>query len=897
MNWTIFTYGNGEFLQMIFNGIAMMFGGNDYLMAMNIAGLLGFIAVLIKAAFDRESISNFRWLIGMFVLYLALIVPKSNVIITDRHNLANSSVVANVPLGLAMTAGTLSHFSDWLTRSFETVFTLSNNTNYSSKGALGGHAMVDRIMNIRIPDERAAVNFTEFFNSCVIIDGVGNKRFTWEQVLRSNDLGTFFQNNVAQNAAFFAYTNAANATNVIPCRSGYTNSLYPDLLATSNQALQIAGIDLVSFTGSLANATAALNADMQDVINTMTGVNQAPAQHAIQSMQVNAIGDSLNKIAAQVNASEFIRSYVSNKAEAERSESYRAMASLATVKLPMLKNLFEAFIYAIFPLIALMSIVVPQKVPLSYAKSLVWIAMWSPLFAILHFAFTYHGQENLTQTLLLYANGFSVLSLSEIAPRLSESAETAGYLFISIPLISWLFVSQSGALLSSTAGRVLQGYDSSVSHASQESVSGQGALGGTQFQKTASGDALISNFDSFGNHHTNTEMGQVTQFAGTSANNVKMNVSEEVGQGISSSLNDSHQILQSQSSELANTNSTVLSNATGVFDKATSSESFNKAESSGSVAQYETAFQSANQVLNNFEQSQGVTLSDSGRAKALAGGGVDIGVFKAAATGEAVTEAQEQELNRKLESAMSSDQFTAAAKEMAQASYSLGSNEQSGVDSSSLKSLQASIDSQYKEDQKLSVAESNVAAFSQLKQEYDNASSSLAFGSLDTIRNYTENRGDFTDEQITGLISRANNGDVNAQNDLQGIVDSHFENRMNSIGVSDQTSSMVDQNMSMGDLGKPQNLSGINEVNTLFTDALIGRGPNIDETRAEINNQSDQLHGATSSLRDGVSDTKNTATENIKQKQDNIETNVSIETEKDAVDQVIGGFKSALNIR
>ncbi|MFK5948026.1 MAG: conjugal transfer protein TraG N-terminal domain-containing protein [Methylococcales bacterium] len=897
MNWTIYTYGNGEFLQMIFNGIAMMFGGNDYLMAMNIAGLLGFTAVLIKAAFDRESIANFKWLIVMFVLYLALIVPKSNVIISDSHNVANNSVVANVPLGLAMTAGGLSHFFDWLTRSFETVFTLSNNTNYSSRGALGGHAMVDRVMNIRIPEERAAVNFTEFFNSCVIIDGVGNKRFTWEQVLRSSDLGTFFQNNVAQNAAFFAYTNAANATNVLPCRSGYTNSLYPDLLATTNQALQVASIDLISFTGSLANATAALNSDMQDVINTMTGVNQTPAQHAMQSMQVNAIGDSLNKIAAQVNANEFIGNYVSSKAEAERSESYRAMASLATVKLPMLKNLFEAFIYAVFPLIALMSIVAPQKVPLAYAKTLLWISMWSPLFAILHFAFTYHGQDNLTQTLLLYANGFSVLSLSEITPRLSESAETAGYLFISIPLISWLFVSQSGALLSATAGRVLQGYDSSVGHASQESVSGKGSLGGTEFQTTDSGGALISNYDSYGNHHTNTEMGQVTQFAGTSANNVKMNVSEEVGQGISSSLNDSHQIQQSQSSEMANTNSTVLSNAQGVFDKATESESFSMTESAGSVAQYETAYQNANQVLDNFERSNGVSLSDSGRAKVLAGGGVDIGVFKAAATGEAVTEAQEQDLHRKLEGAMSSDQFTTAAKEMAQASFSLGSNAQSGVDSSSLTSLQASIDSQFKEDQKLSVTESNVAAFSQLKQEYDNASSSLAFGSLDTIRNYTENRGDFTDEQITSLISRANNGDVNSQNDLQGIVDSHFENRMNSIGVSDQTDSMIDQNISFGDLPKPQNLNEINEINTLFSDALVGRGPGIDETRADIDNKSNKIHETNSSLRDSVSDTKSTATENIKQKQDDIETDVEVARQKDAVDQVIGGFKSALDIR
>ena len=44
-------------------------------------------------------------------------VPKADVIVTDRIDATQSGVVSNVPLGLAATAGTFSLVGDWLTRS------------------------------------------------------------------------------------------------------------------------------------------------------------------------------------------------------------------------------------------------------------------------------------------------------------------------------------------------------------------------------------------------------------------------------------------------------------------------------------------------------------------------------------------------------------------------------------------------------------------------------------------------------------------------------------------------------------------------------------------------------------------------------------------------------------
>ncbi len=60
-----------------------------------------------------------------------------------------------------------------------------------------------------IQDERTYLNFTEFFASCVVVDGIGQRRFGWDQVLQSNNLITFFESNVAVNAASFKYADSS----------------------------------------------------------------------------------------------------------------------------------------------------------------------------------------------------------------------------------------------------------------------------------------------------------------------------------------------------------------------------------------------------------------------------------------------------------------------------------------------------------------------------------------------------------------------------------------------------------------------------------------------------------------------------------------------------------------
>ena len=53
MNWEVIAYGSGDLLRMVFTAIASAFGYSDYKIAMGIAGMLGFVAVFVKSAFNQ----------------------------------------------------------------------------------------------------------------------------------------------------------------------------------------------------------------------------------------------------------------------------------------------------------------------------------------------------------------------------------------------------------------------------------------------------------------------------------------------------------------------------------------------------------------------------------------------------------------------------------------------------------------------------------------------------------------------------------------------------------------------------------------------------------------------------------------------------------------------------
>lgn len=607
MDFEIFTYGNGDLLRYVFNAIASLFNSSGYLGVIKVVALIGCIVALARSAFEASVQNNLYWLLGVISFTLVALVPKVDVIINDRVAPSNSSVVANVPIGIAGTAGFFSFTGDYFSRAFETVFSLPSQANYTESGLLFAQKLFDESQRLTLSDGRTNANFYEFFSSCVVVDGIGHGRFTWDDLTRSSNLSNFFSNNVAQNAASFAYTASNGSQSILPCRSGYVDSLKPDIEDGYEDSIKY-GLSggMISRFNSKDVAAEKVENDMQGILAYLTGSSQTAQSTVVQMSIINAMTTGLNKLSQETSASEF-NDYIITGAEIERMSTYQALGNIASEKLPLLRSIFECIIYAIFPIVVLLAILHPIKVSTAYVSALVWINLWAPTYAILHFIMTYYSAEGMKELAGLYGGGFSMLSSAKMISHNADAVATTGYLATSIPMLTWMLVSRSGAMAASMAGRLMQGYDSSVQSESKEVENGNMNRLGTNMQMTPQGTIQNKELLESGSTVTTTANGSTLLDQATSSTLVSPSSMSQVSQQTQRQYETSVQNTDQKRADLETANSSVLKNTSALMNEVSQRNSANDGYRSAETAQQQQNSQTLQSATNDWSKANGVT--------------------------------------------------------------------------------------------------------------------------------------------------------------------------------------------------------------------------------------------------------------------------------------------------
>lgn len=581
--WEIVTYGGGEFLNMIFNGVAMIFGNGDYIQGMNVAALIAFLGLFIRAAFDREMFTSIRWFFTLLVFIMAVLTPKVPVMITDKINPTKSSVVANIPLGLALTASGFSTLGDFLTKSFETVFSLPDNLNYSTTGLLFANSLIETSDRFIIPDGRTNENFSEFVATCVIVDGLGNNRFTWNEITAAPNLVSFFATRVAKWAAHFRYIKDDGQTVLLPCREGWTDWLVVDLESQYDDILK-RGLppEFIQRFGGLEAAKNKMNATMAQAFNYTAGISANPSDLVIQQAIINSMANGAHKLSQQVDAGAFAE-YIHSGAELQRMNAFQVYGKLAGEKLPLLRIIFEGSIYAIFPFVVLMAIVSPVKVSMSYVQGLAWINVWSMLYAILHFIITFFTHA-IAPSYAAEFGGLTIIASHKILNFNADIIGTTGYLAMSIPMLAWMLISRSGAMMAGIAGRVMQGYDKSVDSGANEVVKGGGQRLGYEWAMTNAGGIQQTSLDNSGTQFTQHADGFVNMQQAKSDMHISGQVASSVLASAQSAKTEAAQLEQQARAENRDAVQAAFADSTRVLE-----ELRNKHGASNTYQQAETA--------------------------------------------------------------------------------------------------------------------------------------------------------------------------------------------------------------------------------------------------------------------------------------------------------------------
>ncbi len=441
----IYAYGNVDTLTGVFNAIAAIMGGDDYFGLIKTVAITGVLVAAVAGLFTPGRFHGWGWLMGFMFLYYALFVPKSDVVIVDKLGSQTPVVVGNVPIGVAFFGHYTSKVGDVMTRFFETAFQVIPTSNaqlpaelaYQKNGVMFGNRLIQASRSLNIADPQLRTDLIAFIYNCTTYD-LQDGTIDPATFSQSTDIWSLmgtpnparfstYGNPVQVDTCPNVYTYLANRlpAEVARARAVLAFQLNPSLDPAVAQSLIDGQVEQAYYKARIATAA------------------QSAADLLRQNIMINLVQDTSSIVGQKINdpASLMIATSRAN-ATASINSSFLTMGKIAEQALPLVRNVIEAIIYAVFPFVFLLFLLAQGRglglAIKSFVLSLVWIQLWPPLYAILNYVATLASAKNLEAAARMgaTAQGLALETASTIYHGAISDQAVAGYMVISIPIIA-----------------------------------------------------------------------------------------------------------------------------------------------------------------------------------------------------------------------------------------------------------------------------------------------------------------------------------------------------------------------------------------------------------------------------------------------------------------------------
>jgi conjugal transfer mating pair stabilization protein TraG len=512
MSVEIVTSGGGEALSYILNAVAAITGGSSYISLIKISLAFGVIWVSFRAAFAFPIGDSLKWFMGYLVLYNAMLLPKETVLITDKFDPAFHRVVDNVPVGITKIGSYTSQIGIGIAELFDQSFSLPDDMQYSKNGFLFGTKLLEQASRLKIRNAEFGDNMNKFIIQCIFYDIAFNK-YTVDELRSADDLWNFMINDHNQSKLrMFTYNDHGNRQ-YVTCDEG------SKMLATKwhheidNQMTYLFRRNFSTKTSSMAAANY-ISAYFQTASNYLMDNSKSAADTIRQNLMLNAIND-----ASYDYNSTSVSNYSDLMSNSEAISSFQRIASQAEEWIPLLRTVFEAILYGIFPFLFLIFLLpVGYKVFMGYVGAFIWIESWPPLYAILHLLMTLYNKSKLS----IAEGGQTINNITILNDINDNTALIAGAMMMSIPYISLKLLpfAQAGfAGIGQMAGSILAPASTAASSVAHEVSRGNFSAGTSSFDTHSFDTATAHKFDqsfmnqNYGGSLQNSD-GSITKFTG-----------------------------------------------------------------------------------------------------------------------------------------------------------------------------------------------------------------------------------------------------------------------------------------------------------------------------------------------------------------------------------------------
>ena len=468
MDFTIYTTGSAEFLEIMLNASAMITSSGTSENLARIGMLLGLLILAFTAVFNNQGIS-FQKAGLVFVLYLMFYGPTATTVIEDTTS-GQARVVDNVPVGPAFVGSVISTVAYEIARVSEQAFSTPAMTSYGLfsslttlskvRDALRNPLGLDGFQNYRAAEGwRLHDTYKEFITYCILNPIALRENKNVADLYREASMADMLASPMT-NQSIYVYNGPAGGTLMTcseaqPIIATSLNDVYQDVmndilnkgfanekaagrLVTSNQVEMLADDAIQSFGISGKRAQEFV---LTSLISPVFNNSRVDAMNHWQEQRAAmALRESLNHQEIQW---------------AGKGDTFKHYMR------PMIA-FFEGLLYAMTPFMAFALLLGGPGLSVlgKYLVLPLAIGLWMPLLSIVN-AFTLWYAGNQMQVVFDgnggLSQGFSMLQVMDMDHAIGKALGIGGLLAASVPPLALFIVSGSAMVMNSIMSQMTQG--------------------------------------------------------------------------------------------------------------------------------------------------------------------------------------------------------------------------------------------------------------------------------------------------------------------------------------------------------------------------------------------------------------------------------------------------------
>jgi conjugal transfer mating pair stabilization protein TraG len=627
----IYAYGNVDTLTGVFNAIAAIMGGADYFGLIKTIAVTGVLVAAFAGLFTPGRFHGWGWLMGFLLVYYALFLPKSTVVIVDKLGSQPPVAVGNVPIGAAFFGHATSKVGDVMTRFFETAFQVIPAPNaqlpgelaYQKNGVMFGNRLIQASRAANVADPQLRTDLIAFVHNCTVYD-LQDGTIDPAAFARSTDIWSLMG---TPNPARF--TTYGNPVQVDTCPNAYAY-LAARLPAEVAHARSILAFQM-NPTLEPAAALTAIDTQLEQAYykTKIASAAQGAADLLRQNIMINLVQDARSLAGQKLNdpAALMIATARAN-ATASVNSSFLTMGKIAEQALPLVRNVIEAVVYAVFPFVFLLFLLAQGRglgmAIKSFAMSLVWIQLWPPLYAILNYVATLASARNLEAAAKMgtVAQGLALETAASIYGGAVSDQAIAGYMVISIPIIATAIIKGGevafqaftgvGAIQSAAAGEAAATSKGSIT---QNAVS----MDQQQLAPTRTSAFMSTTSDAHGTtiQGSGPDAGVFRYQANLSRLASTFTFTERQANALGESAREAETLARTEREAMQRSQATALTRALGIQESYERSQQRSGATATSDGGSTTTQFQTLNSVARDVNRRLGLS-DDSTVGKSVA---------------------------------------------------------------------------------------------------------------------------------------------------------------------------------------------------------------------------------------------------------------------------------------